>query len=99
MRLWPVREPAQEDYERLREASLAGVSLRDPAGARFERGGLGALIVRPSTAGSLFVASLSEVPRPRWSPYSDPRLEILAAAYNLLTQELPGNPESGEQLR
>jgi hypothetical protein len=30
------------------------------------------------------VATLVEVPRPRWSPYLDPRLEVLTDAYALL---------------
>jgi hypothetical protein len=30
-----------------------------------------------------------ESARPRWSPYADPRLEVLADAYALLTTAVP----------
>jgi len=83
-RSWPVRGPGQAAYERLRAAALAGTRLLDRDAARFERGGLRALIVEPVDA-PLFVARLVEVPRPPWSPYADPRLDALAEAYRLLT--------------
>ncbi len=83
-RFWPVREPGQAAYERLRTAVLAGTPLVDRDATRFERGGLPALIVAP-VAEPLFVARLVELPRPAWTPYTDPRLDTLAEVYELLT--------------
>jgi hypothetical protein len=88
-RSWPVREPGQAAYERLRTAALAGTWTLDRDAARFERGGLRALIVDP-VAAPLFVARLVAVPRPPWSPYADPRIDTLAEAYQLLTATAPG---------
>jgi hypothetical protein len=84
MRFWPATDRAQLDYERLREMALAGTSLIGPAATRFQHGGLLALISRPSSVGPQLIATFVEVPRPRWSPYSDPRLDALADAYALL---------------
>ena len=84
MRFWPATDRAQLDYERLREMALAGTSLIGPAANRFQHGGLLALIRRPSSAGPQLIATLVEVPRPRWSPYVDPRLDALADAYALV---------------
>jgi len=98
MRCWPVREPAQQAYERLREASLRGLPLLGQDAARFQRGGLGMLILQPA-ASSVFVATLLGVPRPPWSPYSDPRLDTLAEAYGLLTSGLLGRRDEMEQAR
>ena len=86
-RFWPVCESAQADYEGLRSAALAGIPLLGQEAERFRRGGLAALIRRP-TASPCFVADLVGVPRPRWSPYSDPRLETLAEVYQLLSQSV-----------
>ncbi len=82
-RLWPVGEAAQADYEMLRAAVLAGTPLANAEAARFERGGLWALIRRP-TSPPVFVASVLGARRPAWSPHVDPRLEALAACYELL---------------
>ncbi len=84
MRFWPATQPAQLDYERLRELALAGVLLVEPEAERFWRGGLAALIRKPSSSMPALAASLVPVPRPRWSPYEDPRLSALADAYDLL---------------
>lgn len=84
MRFWPATQPAQLDYERLRELALAGVLLVGPEAERFRCGGLAALIRKPSSSMSALAASLVPVPRPRWSPYEDPRLTALADAYDLL---------------
>ena len=89
MRFWPATEQAQLDYERLREMVLAGGLLVGPEAERFQRAGLAALIRRPSSKTSRLVATLVEVPRPRWSPYADPRLDALADAYSLLTTVIP----------
>ena len=45
-RFWPIAEPAQADYEQLREIVLAGGELGELLAARrFERRGLAGLIV------------------------------------------------------
>jgi hypothetical protein len=80
---WPPADAAQVDYERLRAAVLAGCPLADPAGARFARSGVAALVLRP-VAGPIFVAVLVGASRPAWSPCADPRLEALAAGYGLV---------------
>jgi transposase len=84
MRFWPATDRAQLDYVRLREMALAETDLIGPAASRFQHGGLLALIRRPSSTAPHLIAPLVEVPRPRWSPYLDPRLAVLADAYALL---------------
>jgi hypothetical protein len=84
MRFWPAADPVQLEYERLREMALAGTRLIGPEAERFQHGGLAALIRRPSSSASRLIVTLVEVPRPRWSPYVDPRLDALADAYALL---------------
>ena len=84
MHFWPATDPVQLEYERLREMALAGTGLIGPAANRFQHGGLLALIRRPSSVTPHLIATLVEVPRPRWSPYVDPRLDALADAYALL---------------
>ena len=80
---WPVAEPAQADYELLREAALAGSQVVTLAASRFDRRGLAGLIAWPA-AEPVFSARLSGAVRPPWSPYVDPRLEALARGYELL---------------
>jgi len=80
---WPAAEAAQSDYEVLREAVLAGGQVLTMAAARFERRGLAGLIAWPA-AEPMFVARLAGAIRPPWTPHADPRLEALAAAYELL---------------
>jgi hypothetical protein len=78
-RFWPVAEPAQADYERLRNAVVSAGALPDElAAARFCRRGLAGLIAWP-VAEPIFVAALAGARRPAWTPYGDPRLEALAA--------------------
>jgi hypothetical protein len=84
MRFWPAADPVQLEYERLREMALAGTRFIGPEAERFQHGGLLALIRRSSSGAPRLVATLVEVPRPRWSPYVDPRLDALADAYALL---------------
>ena len=84
MRFWPATDRAQLDYERLREMALAGTRLIGPEAERFQHGGVAALIRRPGSTAARLTATLVEVPRPRWSPYVDPRLDALADAYALL---------------
>jgi hypothetical protein len=78
-----MAEAAQADYEMLRAAVLAGTPLVCAEAARFERGGLWTLIRRPAAEPS-FVAAVVGAHRPAWSPYVDPRVEALAACYQLL---------------
>src|SRR5437762_1510203 len=74
----------QADYEGLRAAVLAtGALPADVAAARFHRRGLAGLIAWPA-AEPVFAAGFRGAARPAWSPYADPRLEALAAAYRLL---------------
>jgi len=83
-RFWPVAESAQADYEALRDAVLATGTLPDElASARFRRHGLAGLIAWPVSE-PVFVAEVRGWSRPAWSPYADPRLDALAAAYRLL---------------
>ena len=81
-RFWPVAEAAQADYESLREAVLAGTRPLGPAALRFEAAGLWGLLRRNGRAS--YGARLFGAPRPAWSPYDDPRLEVLADAYLLV---------------
>ncbi len=81
---WPVAEAAQADYERLRLAVLADGRLPDDlASARFARRGLAGLIAWPA-AEPAYLAVVIGAQRPPWSPYADPRVEALGAAYQLL---------------
>ena len=96
MQFWPATDPVQLDYERLREMALAGTRLIGPAADHFQHGGLVALVRRPSSASSQLIATLAEVPRPRWSPYLDPRLDALTDAYALLEAALRDSRHSLE---
>jgi hypothetical protein len=98
-RFWPVAEPAQADYERLRDAVVSSGALPDElAAARFCRRGLAGLIAWP-VAEPIFVAALAGAQRPAWTPYGDPRLEALAATYRLLVAETDGGQAPGRQRR
>ena len=96
MRFWPATDRAQLDYERLREMALVGASPIGPAANRFQHGGLLALIRWPSAAAPQLIATLVEVPRPRWSPYVDPRLDALADACALLEAAVRNSHQSLE---
>jgi len=80
---WPAAEAAQCDYEALREAVLGGGQVLTMAAGRFERRGLAGLIAWP-VAEPIFVGRLAGADRPAWTPHADPRLEALAAGYELL---------------
>ncbi|MGH2836399.1 MAG: hypothetical protein ACRDKD_09310 [Solirubrobacteraceae bacterium] len=88
-------EPAQADYETLRAAVLAGVPLSSAEAARFERGGLWALIRRPSSP-TVFTASVLGASRRPWSAHADPRLDALAASYELLVSATPDRGSADE---
>jgi hypothetical protein len=95
---WPAAEAAQSDYEVLREAVLAGGLVVTMAAGRFERRGLAGLIAWPASE-PIFVARLAGADRPAWTPYSDPRLEALAAGYELLLTSPVGPAISKEAQR
>ncbi len=80
---WPAAKAAQSDYEALRKAVLAGGQVLTLAAGRFERRGLPGLIAWP-VAEPVFLARLAGAMRPPWTPYTDPRLDALAAGYELL---------------
>ena len=82
-RLWPVGESAQADYEALRDAVLRGDPLQSLAAARFARRGLAGLIVWPDTEPA-YTATVQRVCRTPWTPHGDPRLDALAAGYELI---------------
>lgn len=76
-------EAAKSEYERLRQATLAGLPLVGTAAERFARRGLAGLIAWPA-AEPVFAATLVGAPRPAWTPHADPRAQALAGAYGLL---------------
>ena len=85
-RSWPSSEPSQRDYERLRSAVVEHGRLpEDLAAARFARRGLAGLITWPD-AEPVFAASVIGATRPPWTPYGDPRLSAVVAAYRLLLE-------------
>ena len=57
------------------------------AAARFARRGLAGLIAWPVSE-PLYTAIVRGAPRPAWTPHADPRLEALAAGYELLLSAL-----------
>ena len=85
---WSAGEAAQADYEALRAAALAGTALLGPAAVRCERRGLAGLVCWPA-AERAFVATLVGARRPAWTPYADPRLDVLAAGYQLVLAYQP----------
>jgi len=90
---WPPAEPAQADYERLRAAVCAGMTLSDHVSLRFARGGLAALIARPA-AEPVFQGVLLGARRPPWTPHADPRVDALVSGYRLLLDNADGRHES-----
>jgi len=94
---WPIGEAAQADYELLREAVLAGEQLQSLTAARFARRGLAGLIAWPA-AEPVYAAILIGAERARWTPYVDPRLDALAAAYELILR-VPVNVSVVQRVR
>jgi len=83
-RLWPIAEPAQADYEQLRELVLAGGELGELLAARrFERRGLAGLISWPS-AEPAYLGSVIGALRPPWCGGEDPRDTHLCDTYAFL---------------
>jgi hypothetical protein len=87
-RFWPVSEAAQANYEALREAVLSGQSMQSLTAGRFARRGLAGLIVWPA-AEPVYEAVMVGAARAPWTPYADPRLEALAAGYELILRVAP----------
>jgi hypothetical protein len=82
-RFWPIAEPAQADYERLRAAVVAGEAIDELLAARFARRGLAGLIEWPR-AEPAYLGSLIGASRPPWSGSEDPREARLAEVYGFL---------------
>ncbi|MGH9846149.1 MAG: hypothetical protein ACREEM_46200 [Blastocatellia bacterium] len=82
-RFWPVGEQSQADYEALREAVLSGKPLQSLAATRFARRGVSGLIAWPR-AEPVYAAVVLGAQRPPWTPYADPRFDVLAAGYELI---------------
>ena len=62
---------------------LGGSALDCLAAARFARRGLAGLIAWSRTE-PVYTATVIGAQRPAWTPYADPRLEVLAASYELI---------------
>jgi len=86
-RFWPVNEQSQADYEALREAVLSRTPLESLSAARFGRRGLAGLIAWPR-AEPIYAAVVLGADRPPWTPYGDPRVEVLADSYELILSAL-----------
>ena len=90
-RFWPVGEPAQADYERLRALVLAGERCGELLAARrFERRGLAGLISWPQAEPD-YLGSLIGACRPAWCGSEDPREQQLRDAYGLLLADADSN--------
>jgi hypothetical protein len=91
-RFWPVAEPAQADYERLRAIVLSGGELGDMLAARrFARRGLAGLISWPQ-AEPAYLGSVIGAQRPPWCGAEDPRETQLRDTYAfLLGRETDGH--------
>jgi hypothetical protein len=83
-RFWPVGEPAQADYERLRALALAAERCDELLAARrFERRGLAGLISWPAAEPD-YLGSLVGATRPAWCGDEDPREQRLRDVYGLM---------------
>jgi len=83
-RFWPIAEPAQADYEQLREIVLTGGELGELLAARrFERHGLAGLISWPA-AEPAYLGSVIGAPRQPWTGVVDPRETFLCDTYAFL---------------
>jgi hypothetical protein len=85
---WPASEAAQADYEALRAAVLSDQPMQSLTAARFARRGLAGLIAWPA-AEPVYTALMVGAERAPWTPYTDPRLDALAAGYELLLHTAP----------
>jgi hypothetical protein len=83
-RLWPIAEPAQADYEQLREIALGGGELCELLAARrFDGRGLAGLISWPQ-AEPACLGSVVGAPRPAWCSAEEPRDAYLCDTYAFL---------------
>jgi len=83
-RFWPICEPAQADYEQLREIVHAGGDVGEMlATRRFARRGLAGLISWPS-AEPAYLGPVIGACRPPWCGGEDPRERPLRDAYAFL---------------
>ena len=83
-RFWPVGEPAQADYERLRALALAAEPCDELLAARrFDRRGLAGLISWPRAEPD-YLGSLIGATRPAWCGEEDPRQQRLRDTYGFL---------------
>src|SRR5450755_547499 len=83
-RFWPVGEPAQSDYERLRALALAAEPGDEVLAARrFDRRGLAGLISGPAAEPD-YLGSLVGATRPAWCGDEDPRQQQLRDTYGFL---------------
>lgn len=83
-RFWPICEPAQGDYEQLREIVLAGGEVGEMLAARrFARRGLAGLISWPS-AEPAYLGSVIGARRPPWCGGEDPRERQVRETYAFL---------------
>jgi hypothetical protein len=83
-RFWPVCEPAQADYEQLREIVLAGGEVDEMLAARrFARQGLAGLISW-SSAEPAYLGAVIGARRPPWCGCEDPRERQLRETYVFL---------------
>jgi hypothetical protein len=99
-RFWPPAEAAQVDYERLRAAALAGTPLLGPTATCVARRGLAGLLTWPGVEqDGEFTAAVCGGRRPAWTPYADPRLDVLAAGYGLLLGVAEGSTTGREEVR
>lgn len=87
-RFWPLGEASQADYEALREAVLSGQHMPTLTAARFDRRGLSGLIAWPTTEPA-YTAFIMGAEHAAWTPYSDARLDALAAGYELILRTRP----------
>ena len=83
-RFWPICDPAQADYERLRAIVLTGGDVGEILAARrFARRGLAGLISWPS-AEPAYLGPVIGAHRPLWCGAEDPRERQLRETYAFL---------------
>lgn len=83
-RFWPIAEPAQADYEQLRQLVLIDGELGELLTARrFARRGLAGLISWP-VAEPAYLGLVIGAPRPPWCGDEDPRDGYLCDTYRYL---------------
>ena len=94
---WPICETAQYDYELLRTAVMEGCGLCEETAARFQRNGLAGLIENPCGE-PRYEFELVGAGRPPWTPYFDPREQMLASCYEYLLGIVEGTGVMAEEV-